>query len=179
VDVLAELARTAVVGVSFTVTTLDQAVWRAIEPGTPPPRRRLEIMERLVTAGVPCGVYLAPILPGITDSAASLEEVAAAARAHGAAWLWASPLRLAPLVKEHYLGVVAASFPDLLPRYQRAYPRSDAPPRYRSTVQERIDQIRARHGFASGTAPRTPTEPRDAPPAVDERPRQLGLLPTA
>src|SRR5687767_9195744 len=107
--------------VYFTITSLDPEHWRLIEPGTPPPLKRLAVLRHLTDAGVRCGVFLAPILPGITDSVKSLEAVAAAAKDHGAVSFGSAVLRLAPLVKEHYLSFVATTFPDLLPRYERAY----------------------------------------------------------
>jgi DNA repair photolyase len=148
-DLLAELARVAGATVYFTVTTLDPAVWRAVERGTPPPAKRLCVMRRLVAAGVPCGVFLAPILPGITDSADSIDAVAAAAKAHGAISFGTSVLRLAPLVREHYLGFVAARFPDLLPRYERAYPGTNIRPDYLAAMERRVARIRECHGFAN------------------------------
>ena len=78
-DLLAELARVAHVRVYFTVTTMDPALWRVVEPGTPPPWKRLHVMRLLLQAGVPAGVLMAPILPGLTDSvAASLCRVSGA-----------------------------------------------------------------------------------------------------
>ena len=119
-----------------------------MEPGTPPPWQRLGVMRRLVEAGVPCTVFLAPILPGITDGEASMEAVVRAAKEHGASDVWASPLRLAPLVKEHYLGFVADAYPDLLARYERAYAAGATAPRaYREAIGARIDRVRARYGF--------------------------------
>src|SRR3954451_9423088 len=120
-DVLADLARLARVRIFFTVTTVDLSLWRTLEPGTANPFKRLEVMRRLNEAGVPAGVLLAPILPGITDSTASLEAVAEAAAEYQAAFLGASTLRLAPVVKEQYLGWVDGAYPELLPRYERAY----------------------------------------------------------
>ena len=67
VDVLVDAARRAKVHVSFSVPTLDERVWRATEPGTAPPRRRLETVRVLTEAGIDCGVALAPILPGLSD----------------------------------------------------------------------------------------------------------------
>lgn len=148
-DLLADLAAGPGAIVSFTVTTLDPEVWRVVEPGTPPPAKRLAVMARLVERGVPCGVFLAPILPGITDSIASIDAVAAAARAHGASTFGTSVLRLAPLVKEHYLGFVAARFPALLPRYERAYRGTNIDPAYATAVERRVAAIRGRHGFAA------------------------------
>src|SRR5215213_6829939 len=72
-DLLAELAQGPGATVYFTITTLDDALWRVIEPGTPPPRKRLKVMRQLSDAGIPTGVFLAPILPGITDSAESID----------------------------------------------------------------------------------------------------------
>lgn len=150
VELLADLARTAKVRVSFTITTVDQDLWRLVEPGTPPPLSRLRVMARLAEAGVQCGVNLAPVLPGLTDSDDAIAAVASAARDHGASSFWASPLRLAPLVKEHYFAFVARTFPDrpdLLHRYQRAYPGADAPRRYRDDLDARVKVITDRYGF--------------------------------
>ncbi|CAA9567171.1 MAG: Radical SAM domain protein [uncultured Thermomicrobiales bacterium] len=148
-DLLAALAAVASVSVYVTVTTLDPALWRLVEPGTPPPLQRLAIVRRLNEAGVPTGVLAAPVLPAITDGAAALDALAAAAAAHGARSFGVSPLRLAPLVKEHYLRVVAAAFPDLLPRYERAFPGVNAPRAYQEALERRVARVRARHGLAA------------------------------
>ena len=147
-DVLAGLAGFAGTRVQFTITTLDLDLWRKLEPGTPPPVRRLEIMRRLTEAGIPCAVYIAPVVPGLTDSDVSIDSIVAAARAYGATAVWAGPLRLAPLVKEHYLGFLGETFPDLLPRYERAYLGADAPRPYRDALAARIERILADYGYA-------------------------------
>ena len=145
--VLSELAQGPGATVYFTITTLDDDLWRLIEPGTPPPHKRLKVLRRLSEANVPCGVFLAPILPGITDTVESIDAVAAAAKAHGAASFGSAVLRLAPLVKEHYFGFVAETFPDLLPRYERAYAGTNIASDYQAAIQRRLARIRERHGF--------------------------------
>jgi DNA repair photolyase len=146
-DVLSELSQGPGATVYLTITTLDLELWRLIEPGTPPPRKRLEALRRLSAAGVRCGVFLAPILPGISDSVESIEAVAAAARTHGAASFGAAVLRLAPLVKEHYLAFVSTTFPDLLPRYERAYAGTNISSDYQAAIERRVARIRVRQGF--------------------------------
>jgi DNA repair photolyase len=146
-DLLAKLARVAKVRVFFTVTTLDTDLWRTLEPGTANPLKRLQVMRLLNEAGVPSGVLQAPILPGLTDSIESIEAVASAAAAHRAAFFGTTALRLMPVVKEHYLGFVQATFPALLSRYRRAYPGTNAPPRYQAALDARVDRIRARYGL--------------------------------
>jgi DNA repair photolyase len=151
---LAHLQAVAGARVNFTITTLDPTIWRALEPGTPPPQKRLEVMRRLVDAGVPCGIFLAPVVPGITDSPAALADIAAAARAHGATWLWASPLRLAPLVKEHFLGWLGDYRPDLLARYDQGFSGANTSPQYQAWLERQVAQARLAAGF-----------PRSVPPA--------------
>jgi DNA repair photolyase len=146
-DLLTELAQGPGATVYFTITTLDPELWRLIEPGTPPPLKRLQVLQRLHEAGVTSGVFLAPILPGITDTVESLDAVAAAAQAHGATAFGSSVLRLAPMVKEHFLGFVAETFPDLLPRYERAYTGTNISSDYQRAMERRIAMIRNRHGF--------------------------------
>jgi hypothetical protein len=51
------------------------------------------------------------------------------------------------LVKEHFFEFLGETAPDLLPRYERAYPRADAPRGYRAALEERIDRILVRYGF--------------------------------
>jgi DNA repair photolyase len=147
IDLLAEIAAVASVQVFVTVTTLDRGLWRAIEPGTPPPHQRLRVVRQLTEAGIPAGVLMAPVFPGITDTPASIEAVVSAAAEHGAKSCGTSMLRLAPFVKEHYLDFVKETFPDLIDRYERAYIGTHAPADYIRSLERRIVRIRSRHGF--------------------------------
>ena len=74
----AAVARTDV-AVNFSVGCLDRSVWRLTEPGTPPPDQRLAAVRRLTEAGISCGVLVAPVLPGLSDSDDQLRAVVEAA----------------------------------------------------------------------------------------------------
>ena len=177
-DLLTELARGPGATVYFTITTLDPAIWRLFEPGTPPPHKRLEVLRRLAHAGIPCGVFLAPILPGITDSTESIEAVAAAAKEHGGVSFGSSVLRLAPVVKEHYLGFVESTFPELLPRYERAYCGTNISSDYQSAIERRLARIQARVGFVEDAMQTRRADVVAAVPVVQPamvRPGQLPL----
>lgn len=153
VDLLYDLARLPGTRVNFSLTTLDQALWRVLEPGTPPPWQRLRAMARLAEAGIPCGLYLAPILPGLTDDGDALSALAHAAREHGATSFWCSALRLAPGVKEHFLGVLAKEWPEQAGRYRREYQGADASQAYVTRLDHRLDEVRQGAGFAGAPAP--------------------------
>ncbi len=81
---LAAASERTEVSVSFSVGTLDRAVWSLTEPGTPPPDRRIEALRRLTAMGIRCGVLIAPVLPGLSDSEAQLRAVAEACAEAGA-----------------------------------------------------------------------------------------------
>src|SRR5918995_38930 len=107
-------------------------------------------LDALLDANTPISIVTKStlILPGITDSVESLEAVAAAAKDHGAVSFGSAVLRLAPMVKEHYLGFVAEAFPDLLPRYERAYCGTNISSDYQTAIERRLARTRERHGFA-------------------------------
>ena len=115
VDVLVEAAARARVHVSVSIPTLDERVWRTTEPGTAPPRRRLETVRLLVDAGIDTGVALAPILPGLSDDPKLLAEVVYEARAAGATGIWANVLYLRSGTREHFLEACHATGPSSCP----------------------------------------------------------------
>ena len=167
-DVLTDLARRTDSRVCFSITSMDRDLVRKLEPGTPPPHKRLLAMERLVQAGITAGVMLAPIVPGITDSAENLEGVARAAAASGARFLSGGVLYLKGGTKEHFLRFLGQEYPDLLTSFSRLYPGSYAPGQLQTDVQRRVDGLRRAHGL---TGRRSQSQDRLA------EPRQLELVP--
>jgi DNA repair photolyase len=125
-DVLAEASKRADVGVTFSIPTLDEDVWRRTEPSTAHPRQRLKAVKMLVDAGVKASVGMAPILPGVSDRPEQLREVVRAARDAGATGIWANLLFLRPGTREHFLEHLAEDWPEQLPLYERLYARRRA-----------------------------------------------------
>ena len=66
---------------ALSVPTLDERAWRATEPHTPHPAARLEAVAKLVEAGIPTSVLVAPLMPGINDDPAAVAEIVRRARA--------------------------------------------------------------------------------------------------
>jgi len=89
-------------------------------------------------AGIPTGVMVAPILPGITDRPEQLREVVRAAIDAGATHVSPIMLHLRPVVKEEYMGWLAEHFPDLVPRYEAMYRTAYGPKRDREAIGARV-----------------------------------------
>src|SRR5207344_1763682 len=100
-DVLTEASRRTRVSMSFSIGTLDDDVWRSTEPGTPHPLKRVEAVARLNEAGIPCGVLVAPILPGLSDREDQLDAVVRACVGAGATSISPVLLHLRRAVREH------------------------------------------------------------------------------
>ena len=151
IDVLAELARRADCSVNISVTTVDDDLWKKLEPGTPRPRKRLEVMRELVRAGVNAGVLMAPCIPGITTQRGVIERVLEAAAQHEARYVCHGLLRLAPGTREWYLGFVQREYPQLYEGYLRLYSRgAHASAEYEQKVAGRVAEARAVHLVSSG-----------------------------
>jgi DNA repair photolyase len=170
-DLFAELAETAGFSASLSIGTLDEEVWRRSEPGTPHPKARMAAVKQLVAAGIPCGILMAPILPGISDSPEQLRAVVRAAAEAGASHLTPITLHLRPGVKEEFMPWLEESYPELVAGYRRLYRGSNAPKAVREQISERVRVEKRRHRtFAS---PTTPTNARRLP---DRRPRDATSL---
>jgi DNA repair photolyase len=144
VDVLTHAASRADVGVYFSIPTLDDRVWRTTEPGTAPPRSRLEAVRRLADAGIEVGIGMAPILPGLSDRPEQLAEVVREARAAGARSIWANVLYLRPGTREHFLEALADDWPDEVERYEQLFAgRAYLPETVAKPIKEQVRELAA------------------------------------
>lgn len=158
IDVLRRLHARAGCTVFVSVTSLDADLLRRMEPGTPPPLKRLQAMRRLVGAGIPAGVIAAPLLPGVTDGEASLAALAAAAAQHNAQFFLSGALRLGEGIEQAFLPFLRRECPDLLATYRKLYPTGYAPRAYVDSLHARVCAIRARYGLPSTPPPLLPSE---------------------
>jgi DNA repair photolyase len=168
-DVLVDIARYADLTVHFTVTTMDESLWRKIEPTTSKPTKRLAAIRTLRVHGIRTGVFLSPVLPGLTDDDSHLEAVVASAAEHGAQFVFSQALRLGPGITEYYLPFIEREFPELLPRYRMLYQRNSPPPGYAEGVSRRVAEMKRRYGLVEE---RVRSKERELPVTV---PMQLPL----
>jgi DNA repair photolyase len=100
-DILSEMAKLNLAAVFLSVTTLDRDLARRMEPQTSTPELRLEAVRRLTAAGVPTGVMMAPLIPGLTDE--EIPSLLAAAADAGALQAFYVLVRLPLAVRPIFL----------------------------------------------------------------------------
>jgi DNA repair photolyase len=122
-DLLRQIGERTEVSACLSVPTLDEKAWRATEPHTPHPRARLEAVAELNRAGIPTGVLIAPLMPGINDAPEQVERIVALATEAGAVHIGGNTLFLRGSVRDVFFEWLRADRPDLVERYERLYAR--------------------------------------------------------
>ena len=173
-ELMLEIAQRARITACLSIPTLDEKAWRATEPHTPNPRARLEAVAELNRAGIPTGILIAPLMPGINDSPRQLEPLLDAAEEAGATSISGVALHLRGEVRKVFMEWLRGARPDLVPRYERLYSgRAYAPERERKRLAALVRRGKPPDPFAFSDS--TPSQvrwrpPADAAPRDDEEP---------
>jgi DNA repair photolyase len=171
-DLLCQVAERTQVSACMSVPTLDEKAWRATEPHTPNPRARLEAVAELNRLGIPTGILIAPLIPGINDAPGQVERIVALAMEAGAVHIGGQTLFLRGSVKEIFFEWLHEHRPDLLERYERLYAKGAyIPADERRTIEVAAGAPWARRRYAHaarfrhrGDARRHPDEEVTPPP---------------
>lgn len=164
-SLMKEVAEVAPISANLSVPTLDEKAWRATEPHTPNPRARLEAVAELNRAGIPTGVLVAPLMPGINDAPEQVEKILEIATEAGAVSIGGIALHLRGEVREIFFDWLRAHRPDLIPRYEQLYRRGA----YMSPAErQRLQDLAAPPGRPS--SPRRYMRDRDLASPPRERP---------
>jgi DNA repair photolyase len=127
---------------------MSDDIQQSVEPGTASTAARLATVRAIRSAGLDCTVFLAPILPLLTDKPEQLEELVAAVAAAGATSVLYTPLYLAGGVKEVFFDWLRDSHPELVREYGELYSHgSQTPRRYRDWLSGQIRPMIAKHGL--------------------------------
>ncbi|MFC9220431.1 Rv2578c family radical SAM protein [Streptomyces hygroscopicus] len=178
-ELLRRASRVTDIGVSVSVGFTDSELWRSVEPGTPSPGRRLDVVRTLSAHGIPCGVLMAPVIPFLSDSPEQLRATVRAIARAGASSVTPLVLHLRPGAREWFTSWLTRHHPRLLRRYDALYGGgSYAPTWYQRRITGMVHDVAAEYGigpYAAGAHRNVREEPEvraDPPPA----PSQLSLL---
>jgi DNA repair photolyase len=173
IDLLAEAAEVTDVGLAVSVGSVDQDLWRLLEPGTPSPQRRLDVCAGFTARGLGCAVLMGPVVPYLSDSpdqlAATVRQIAAA----GAVSVNPIVLHLRPGAREWFGRWLREHHPDLVPRYRALYRQGAYAPRaYQQQVTEQVRELARQYriGQQAGSQRTARGRPPNARPAAPARP---------
>ncbi|MFJ8673818.1 Rv2578c family radical SAM protein [Streptomyces sp. NPDC093589] len=177
-ELLRQAAEVTDIGISVSVGFLDNELWRTVEPGTPAPERRLDVVRTLTDHGIPCGVLMAPVIPFLGDAPEQLRATVRAVAEAGAGSVTPLVLHLRPGAREWFMSWLGHHHPHLVGRYERMYANgSYAPTWYQRRITRQVHDLATEYGIG----PSRPRETRRiAPPAATpdspSAPTQLTLL---
>src|SRR5580704_12102321 len=123
-ELLGQISKHNAVRVNLTITTLDEALARLLEPRAPRPALRLRAVKELTAAGVAVGVLAHPVMPLINDSEESLDGICRAAAPNGASFFSAAPLLLKPCAQKVFFPFLEEHFPQLVRRYRERFEKN-------------------------------------------------------
>jgi DNA repair photolyase len=133
-----EIAERTSFSACLSIPTLDEKAWRATEPHTPNPKARLEAVAELNGAGIPTGVLIAPLMPGINDAPQQVERLLEMATAAGATSIGGVALHLRGEVRDVFMDWLRSQRPDLVGRYEELYRRGAYAPK---EERERLSRL--------------------------------------
>ncbi|WP_232663587.1 intein-containing Rv2578c family radical SAM protein [Pseudonocardia sp. TRM90224] len=176
---LPELVATAAdvpVGLGVSIALLDRELQARLEPGTPSPSARLDLVKKITDAGLPCGVMVAPVLPLLTDSTEALDELLGRIAAAGASRATVLALHLRRGTREWFLQWLEREQPHLVEPYAQLYRRGAyVDPAYRQALSARVAPLLRRHGLDRSSGPSF-RQPQPAVAVPDPSGEQLTLL---
>jgi DNA repair photolyase len=173
---LLEIAERTSVSANLSIPTWDEKAWRASEPHTPSPRARMEAVAELNRNGIPAGILIAPLMPGINDDPRQVEAILQAAADAGATGVSGIALHLRGEVRGVFMEWLRSYRPDLIERYEELYRRGAyAPPAERQRLgallrKTKIPPTRFRREVRNprGIAEKAPDEPISSGPRVEQ-----------
>jgi DNA repair photolyase len=171
-DLFRELDARTEFAANLSIPTLDRKVWRASEPGTPSPQKRIEAVAALRDAGIRTGVLVAPLMPGINDSPEQVEEILRLCGEAGATSIGGVGLHMRGEVRDVYMDWLRRYRPDLVPLYERLYAHGpNLPPAERRRIAALLRRPAADRRGGRRVATFRPPEERPAPERGSEEGR--------
>jgi DNA repair photolyase len=162
IDLLKRISERSSLTINVTVVTIRTRLARLLEPRAPRPDLRLAAVKKLCEAGLAAGVFMMPVLPGLTDSEEHFDAMGKAANEVGAKWFAGAALFLMPSSAKHFLPIVRKKFPRIAKQYDEWYRNAAYPPKtYSEEIKKRVEKVREKYGLAA--RPESPFRPAPAP----------------
>ena len=124
IDILTQINSSSKAIVSMSFSSVDDHISSIFEPGVPPPSERLKMLDSFKQQGIPCGMFLMPVIPFITDTYEQMEQSIKAAYDFKLDFIIFSGMTLKEgKQKTYFYNTLEKTYPELLPNYHTIYPK--------------------------------------------------------
>lgn len=148
------------VGIGVSLAIGDPDLQKAIEPGTPSPKARLDLIRAITDAGFDCNVMVAPVIPYLTDTARQLDSLLGAIAEAGATGVTVFPMHLRGSTRGWFLNWLAEEHPALIRRYRQLYGRGAyVTPEYQAWLRDRVRPMVEMYGLGGRSEHRQEASP--------------------
>jgi DNA repair photolyase len=142
IDVLQQIRSQSSAIVSFSFSSVSDAIGKVLEPGVPAPSQRLAVLKKCKEAGLWCGMYLMPVVPFITDTREMIETSVARAKDAGADFIVFGGMTLKTgRQRDYFMNFLSTHFPGLIDNYGALYPGQDPWGAPRDGSMEKIERV--------------------------------------
>ena len=148
-DLIDQLSRITYINVAATITTMDEAVRKKIEPGGAPSAERFVMLKEFSKTNASIGLHVMPIIPWLTDSRENFEALCQNARDCYAHYLLPGVLYLRGTTRKVFLDFIQSTYPDLFPRFQAMYKTGAADKEYKNQLYIMVNELRDLYGISS------------------------------
>ena len=149
IDVLAAMSERDGSTIYMSVPSVEDEIWRELEPGTAHPLQRLKAVQRLNEAGVRAGVLVNPLVPGFSTRRKGLARTLQAIADHKAAFVGMNTMYLDGGTRTHFMGFLQEHHPSIVRRYDRLYAKKYVSKNYADLVKRRFNELRKANRLAS------------------------------
>jgi DNA repair photolyase len=140
-DLLTEIGKTGFLNVLITLPTIDEGLRKKIEPNAPSVEKRLKTIQQLHQAGLKTGVTTIPLLPLISDDAASVESLVKAVSEAGADYMIVDLLNFRGETRSRFMEFISTNYPELRTEYERLYKTDYCDKDYSKQVRKQVNVL--------------------------------------
>jgi len=148
-DLIDELGRLTYVNIACSLITTNEYIQKKLEPGTPSPQRRLNMIKEIGKSSASTGLHVMPVVPFLTDDTDMFNDMFSKAKDAKVDYAVANILRLIGQTRGFFFNFIRNNFSDLFTEFYALYPEWNAQKDYRVHTYSLINKLIEKHGLSS------------------------------
>ncbi|PXV91563.1 DNA repair photolyase [Lachnotalea glycerini] len=148
-DLIDELSRITYVNIAATITCMDEAVQKMLEPGGADSLKRFEMLKSFSKTNASIGLHFMPIIPYLTDNYENIDSLYSYARDCHVSYVLPGTLYLRGKTRNVFYAFINKEYPNLYEPLKSLYQTGGAPKEYKNELYKTVNSIREKYGLSS------------------------------